>query len=422
MTVAAETPAAGASSASERAARAAQGESRLLRCAAQPVEAAIAALETGERGLDEAEVASRLEEFGPNTPGGVPKPSAAAQILERFKNPLALQLLAIAAVSLLLGDPRAAIMVGIMLLLSVVLGYVQEARSDKAAERLLSMVKIRCTVLRAGKQVELPMAALVPGDVVVLNAGSIIPADLRLISAKDFFVSQSALTGESMPVEKSAGPCESAGKGALELPNICFQGSNALSGAARGVVVNTGTSTYFGAISQKLAAQRIQTSFDRGIDSFTWLMVRFMIVMVSVVFLIVGLTKGNWGEALLFGLSVAVGLTPEMLPMIVTVNLSKGALAMSRKKVIVKRLHSIQNFGAMDVLCTDKTGTLTQDRVVLERHVDVTNRPSDDVLRYAYMNSYYQTGLRNLIDRAILAHSDQEVERTCRKVDEIPFD
>ena len=195
-----------------------------------------------------------------------------------------------------------------------------------------------------------------------------------------------------------------------------------LSGSARGLVVNTGIRTHFGSISEKLSGGRVQTSFDRGIAGFTWLMIRFMVVMVSVVFLIVGITKGDWVEALLFGLSVAVGLTPEMLPMIVTVNLSKGAMAMSKKKVIVKRLNSIQNFGAIDILCTDKTGTLTQDRVILEKHVDVTNRESDDVLRYAYMNSYYQTGLRNLLDRSVLSHSDLDVDRDCRKVDEIPFD
>ena len=208
----------------------------------------------------------------------------------------------------------------------------------------------------------------------------------------------------------------------MDLANACFQGSNVLSGSARGLVVNTGAYTYFGSISQKLAGQRVLTSFDKGMNDFTWLMIRFMVVMVAIVFVIVGVTKGNWLNALLFGMAVAVGLTPEMLPMIVTVNLSKGALAMSRKKVIVKRLNSIQNFGAMDILCTDKTGTLTQDRIVLERHVDVTGRESSDVLRYAYMNSYYQTGLRNLMDNAILAHGDIDVERSCGKVDEVPFD
>ncbi len=252
--------------------------------------------------------------------------------------------------------------------------------------------------------------------------GTLVPADLRLTATKDFFVSQSALTGESMPVEKSAAAAPAGVKAALELPNACFQGTNVLSGTARGVVINTGARTYFGAITRKLAGQRSKTSFDKGISGFTWLMIRFMVVMVAVVFLIIGITKHNWLDALLFGLAVAVGLTPEMLPMIVTVNLAKGALAMSKKKVIVKKLNSIQNFGAIDILCTDKTGTLTQDRVILEKYVDVSGKQSDEVLRYSYMNSFYQTGLRNLLDKAVLAHGEFEVERRCQKVDEIPFD
>jgi Mg2+-importing ATPase len=258
--------------------------------------------------------------------------------------------------------------------------------------------------------------------VVVLAAGSLIPADLRIISAKDFFVTQSALTGESMPVEKNADTNQPLGRTPFEFSNACFMGSNVLSGAARGVVLATGARTYFGSLAEKMLSKRDATSFDVGVRDFTWLMIRFMVVMVSITFLIVGLRDHDWIEALLFALSVAVGLTPEMLPMIMTVCLSKGALMMARKKVIVKHLHAIQNFGAMDVLCTDKTGTLTQDHVVLERYVDVANRTSEDVLRYAYMNSFYQTGLRNLLDRAILAHSELDVERNCRKVDEIPFD
>lgn len=345
-----------------------------------------------------------------------------ADILRRCRNPLVIQLLVICAVSAVMGDMRAASVVGGMVVLSVALSFVQENRSARAIEKLRAMVRSSVTALRGGREEEIPMSEVVPGDVVVLQAGSIIPADLRLIAAKDFFVSQSVLTGESMPVEKSADPAPASDKGIMETPNAGFLGSNVLSGSARGVVINTGVHTYFGSISESLARRHTQTSFDRGIAGFTWLMIRFMVVMVSAVFLIVGFTKGNWIEALLFGLSVAVGLTPEMLPMIVTVNLSKGAMSMSRRKVIVKQLPSIQNFGAIDILCTDKTGTLTQDRVVLEQHVDVTGRESEDVLRYAYMNSYYQTGLRNLLDRAVLSKGNLDVERNCRKVDEIPFD
>ncbi len=400
----------------------AAGEQELLDLAGLTSEAVLSKLGGGEKGLDDEAVRERRERYGPNLVESRRKLGVLGEIWERAKNPLVIQLLVIAGASLFMDDVPSAVVVGVMVVLSVALAYVQEARSNKAVEKLMSMVKTTCQVLRAGHERSVPLSELVPGDVVVLAAGSIIPADLRLISAKDFFVSQSALTGESMPIEKAAGPADAAGKGALDLANACFQGSNVLSGTARGVVVNTGEKTYFGGISKTLAGRRVMTSFDRGVEQFTWLMIKFMVVMVSIVFLIIGLTKHNWVEALMFGLSVAVGLTPEMLPMIVTVNLSKGALAMSKKKVIVKRLNSIQNFGAMDVLCTDKTGTLTQDKIVLERHVDVTNRESDDVLRYAYMNSYYQTGLRNLLDKAILSHKDLDVERACRKVDEIPFD
>ena len=385
-------------------------------------EEALQRMAVTEAGLTEDQVESARAIHGLNDLGAKKRVGLLLELAERCRNPLVIQLLVICVVSLAMGDVRSAVVVGAMIVLSVVLAYVQEHRSSKAVDRLQAMVSANCLVMRGGLETELPISAVVPGDIVVLQAGSLIPADLRLISAKDFFVSQSSLTGESMPVEKHADLTEIAGRGVIELQNACFQGSNVLSGTARGVVVNTGRMTQFGSISEKLSGERVQTSFDKGIAGFTWLMIRFMVVMVSVVFLIVGFHSHNWAEALLFALSVAVGLTPEMLPMIVTVNLSKGAIAMSRKKVIVKRLSAIQNFGAIDILCTDKTGTLTQDRVILEEHVDVTNRNSDDVLRYAYMNSYYQTGLHNLLDRSILQHTELEVERGCRKVDEIPFD
>jgi len=399
-------------------------EQRLIEICKLTPEEALARFHVTEAGLDPEEVESARREFGCNDLGTRKELGFVMEILQRCKNPLVIQLLLICVISAAppSDDPITASIVGLMIFLSVILGYVQEHRSSKAVEKLQAMVETNCLVIRSGKEVEAPMVDIVPGDIIVLQAGAIIPADIRLITAKDFFVSQSSLTGESMPVEKMTGPSDIAGRGVIELQNACFQGSNVLSGTARGVVVNTGLRTHFGSISEKLSGERVQTSFDRGIAAFTWLMIRFMAVMVSVVFLIVGLTKHNWEEALIFALSVSVGLTPEMLPMIVTVNLSKGALAMSRKKVIVKRLNSIQNFGAIDILCTDKTGTLTQDRVILEKAVDVTTRDSEDVLRYAYMNSYYQTGLRNLLDRSVLSHSEFDVERGCRKVDEIPFD
>ena len=380
-----------------------------------------AELRSGRDGLTAEVAADRLHEVGPNAVAAGRHHTFLSDIFERCRNPLASQLLVIALVSYLMGDLRSAVVVGGMLVLSVSLAYFQETRSTRAVEQLQKLVKTATDVIREGKTVEVPLEEIVPGDVVVLAAGSLIPADIRILSAKDFFVTQSALTGESMPVEKSA-ELPAPGKTPLESPNACFMGTNVLSGSARAVVLTTGAQTFFGALSQKMLAKRELTSFETGIKSFTWLMIRFMIVMVSLTFMIVGITKHNWVEALLFALSVAVGLTPEMLPMIITVCLGKGALQMAKKKVIVKHLNAIQNFGAMDVLCTDKTGTLTQDHVVLERYVDVTNRSSEDVLRYAYMNSHYQTGLRNLLDRAVLAHSDIDVEKNCRKVDEIPFD
>ena len=397
-------------------------ERRLAQLCGIPVEEAMARLGVTNRGLDAEAVEGRRQEYGRNEITSGKQGGPLVEILRRCRNPLVIQLLVIAVVSFAMGDRKATIVVGGMVVLSVGLTYVQESRSSRAVEQLKAMIHTNATVLRDGKEGEVPLADLVPGDLVVLDAGAMVPADLRIVRAKDLFVAQSALTGESMPVEKTAASYAVEDRSVLSLESACFQGTSVVSGAGLGLVVNTGTRTCFGAISAKLSQIVTETSFDKGIKAFTWLMVRFMLVMVCTVFLIIGLTKGHWGEALLFGLAVAVGLTPEMLPMIVTVNLSKGAIGLARKKVIVKRLSSIQNFGAIDILCTDKTGTLTQDRVVLERHVDVTGRSSEDVLRYAYLNSYYQTGLRNLLDRAVLARADLDVERTCRKVDEIPFD
>ncbi|MCX8110402.1 MAG: magnesium-translocating P-type ATPase, partial [Syntrophorhabdaceae bacterium] len=336
---------------------------------------------------------------------------------------LVIQLLVIAIISAIIGEMKSTWIVTSMILLSVGLSYVLDRRSHQAVEALGRRVQSRAFVIRDGVETEVKISEIVPGDIVLLQAGSVIPADIRIIWAKDFFVSESALTGESMPVEKMASNADPKTSSALELTNACFLGTSVTSGVARALVINTGQKTLFGAISERLTEKREETNFDQGIRSFTWLMIRFMIVMVCGVFFIVGMTKGNWLEALLFGVSIAVGLTPEMLPMIVTVNLAKGALNMAKKKVIVKRLPSIQNFGAIDVLCTDKTGTLTQDRVVLERHVDILGHTSEDVLHYAYLNSYFQTGLRNLIDRAVIEFAeDLDAEQNCRIIDELPFD
>jgi len=271
-----------------------------------------------------------------------------------------------------------------------------------------------------------PLSRLVPGDIVQLAAGDMVPADVRVLSAKDLFLNQSALTGEALPVERKAEPAPDGQDNPLDLANICYLGSNVESGSATAVVLLTGDRTYFGSLATSIAGQRQLTSFDLGVNKFTWLMIRFIAVMVPAVFLINGFCRHNWMEAFLFAMAVAVGLTPEMLPMIVTVNLAKGALAMARKKVIVKRLNAIQNFGAMDVLCTDKTGTLTQGKIVLEKYLDAEGEPSDRVLEFGYLNSYHHTGLKNLMDEAILAHEDLEestkAKEKYRKIDEIPFD
>jgi Mg2+-importing ATPase len=399
-----------------------ENERRLVSLCSQPAAEALAALSTTPRGLTSEEAARRLTEYGPNELSRSKNLGFWADIFQRCRSPLVVQLLIIAIVSGLIGQLESTAIVGAMILLSVGLSYVLDRRSGRAVESLGKRVQSRTLVLRDGQETEIRISEVVPGDIVVLHAGSIIPADLRLLAVKDFFVSQSALSGESMAVEKSAEARPAPDQAVADVANACFLGTNVTSGTARGVVVNTGTRTLFGAIAERLTERREETSFDRGVRSFTWLMIRFMTVMVFAVFLIVGLTKGNWLEALLFGLSIAVGLTPEMLPMIVTVNLAKGALTMAGKKVIVKRLPAIQNLGAIDILCTDKTGTLTQDDVVLERHVGITGLESQDVLNYAYLNSYYQTGLRNLIDRAVLERADLDAEHDCRLVDELPFD
>ncbi len=390
---------------------------------------AVARMNSSASGLSGEEAEDRLREFGSNLLFRGKKHNIAIDLLLRFKNPLVIQLLVICVVSLVMADFRSATVVGGMIFLSVFLAFFQEKMSDRAAEELQKLVQTTTIVIREGIEEEIIIRDVVPGDVVVLQAGSIIPADSRILQAKDFFVSQSALTGESMPVEKFAAPNNLDLREPLSFSNACFQGSNVVSGSAKALIVNTGQNTFLGAISSTLTEGKEKTSFDKGVKSFVWLMMRFMMVMVTAVFMIVGFTKfssanpwQSWINALLFALSVAVGLTPEMLPMIITVCLSKGTIAMSKKKVIVKKLKAIQNFGAMNILCTDKTGTLTQDNIVLERYVDVTNRKSEDVLRYAYMNSFYQTGLKNLLDKSILSHEELDVEKTCRKVDELPFD
>jgi Mg2+-importing ATPase len=376
--------------------------------------------ETSLQGLTEKEAEKRLREYGYNEPAKKKKISVLAQFLSKFLSPLSLALLVIVAVSLFFGEKISALFIFVMVLISVILDFVQEYRSGKEVEKLNELIHTNAAVIRDNIEREMNIKHIVPGDIVVLNAGDMVPADLRLISCKDLFINQASLTGESFPVEKGFLPVTASSTS--ELKNIAFMGSSVVTGTGIGVVVRTGTSTAFGEISKSLTAPAVETSFDRGVRQFTLLMIRLIIILVIVIFLTIFVFKhGLFKDALLFSLAVAVGLTPEMLPMLVTLNLSKGAISMAKKKVIVKRLSSIQNLGAMDVLCTDKTGTITLDKIILEKHCDVEGKEDEDVLRFAYINSSYQTGLTNLLDRTILSHEKLLIKHY-KKIDEIPYD
>jgi len=386
-----------------------------------------AKLNTRPEGLTGVEAQERFERCGPNVLAKDQRAGVLKLLWRAVLNPLVLLLAGLATISFATGDFRSAVVMLSMIVLSVGLKLIQETRADSAAAKLRAMISVTATVSRDGATQEIAITQLVPGDVVQLTAGDMVPGDVRIVKAKDLFVSQGSLTGESFPVEKSEIQTSSADAltAPLALGNVAFLGTSVESGAASAVVLATGKNTYLGSMAESLQEPQPQTAFDRGIAQFTWLMVRFMLVMVPLVFLINGLTKHNWMQAFFFALAVAVGLTPEMLPMIVTVCLSNGAVAMGHKKVIVKRINAIQNLGAMDVLCTDKTGTLTTDRVVLERYCNVMLRSDDDVLALAYVNSHFQTGLKNVLDRAVLAHAETHVEANVSaftKVDEIPFD
>ncbi|MEC5144841.1 magnesium-translocating P-type ATPase [Chitinophaga sp. 212800010-3] len=400
-----------------------------------------AMLDSRAEGLSEWQVSEKLKKYGLNEVMHEKAPAWYKQLLKAFVNPFIFILLTIAAISIITDvvlppaadrDFKTIIVVSIMVLFSVLLRFIQEFRSNKAAEQLKSMVKTTATVLRntddkGSFKREIDIKEIVPGDTIFLSAGDMIPADCRIVQSKDLFVSQAMLTGESLPVEKRNLPIRDTDtKSPLELDNICFMGTNVVSGSATAIVVTTGNQTYFGSLSNAIVGKRAETSFDKGVNKVSYLLIRFMLVMVPLVFLINGLTKHDWMEAFLFAIAVAVGLTPEMLPMIVTANLAKGAVNMSKRKVIVKRLNAIQNIGAMDILCTDKTGTLTMDKIVLEKHLNVFGAEDDEVLKWAYLNSYHQTGLKNLLDHAVLEHVELhdylKVEEYFLKVDEIPFD
>jgi P-type Mg2+ transporter len=426
-----------------------QGFQDLAEAARADQATVLAQLCSSATGLTWDEASKRLRQFGPNELASRQPPAWPVVLWHALQHPFNAVLAALAIVSFATGDFKAGFVMFSMIVLSAGLRFWQEMKSQVQAESLRELVRNETTVLRAGNKgvdrkpnaldrvaSDIPTRDLVPGDLVKLSAGDMIPGDLRLLESRDLFVTQSALTGEAMPVEKyeperRLAPRESAvreGPSAevLDSPHLLFMGSSIVSGTGKALVLTTGQQTCFGAMAEKLVGQRPQTAFDHGVKSVSWLLIKFMLVMAPTVFLTNGLLKHDWLDAFLFAIAIAVGLTPEMLPMIVNANLARGAIALSKHKTIVKHLHAIQNFGAMDVLCTDKTGTLTQDKVVLIRHVDVHGLESQRVLEHAYLNSLFQTGLKNLLDRAVIDRGEQlglrDIARTWWKQDEIPFD
>ena len=382
--------------------------------------------DTSPLGLSIEQWRKNYKKYGPNHFNLVKEITPSLRFLKILFSPLSILLLVLSLASYLTGERAGAVMIALMVLLSTSLTFFQEYKSNQAAKKLQSLVSTKVLVVRSGIESEVDMTQIVPGDLVRLSVGDLIPADLRIITSKDLFINQASLTGESLPVEKSHINLAHDAPSTLDWVNLAYMGSHVVSGMGDAIVLRTGDSSFFGQVALETTAQNKVSSFDRGIRKFTLLMLRLMVAMIPTVFLINGLIKGDWLEAALFAIAVGVGLAPEMLPMLVTINLAKGAIVLSRKKVIIKRLNAVQNLGAMNILCTDKTGTLTQDRIILEKHVDVNGQEDARVLEYAYLNSHYQSGLRNLLDVAILKHVDVHEklhdENTYQKIDEIPFD
>jgi len=425
--------------------RADRAKRRLLNAAAKPYETLLIQYDNSFEGYDEEKVDEMRDQYGANIITRQEKVTVFHRLWDAFINPFTVVLFVLAILSFITDviaaapgdkDPTAVIIVLTMVFISGMIRFVQEYRSGGAAEKLNEMVETTVSVVRLyemedsdetySEYREIPLDEVVVGDVIKLAAGDIIPADLRILHAKDLFISQSSLTGESEPVEKFGVPIPGKQTNPLDLLNLAFMGSTVISGSASAMALAVGDDTVLGGIAGQIQEKTPPTSFEKGVSAVSWLLIRFMLVMVPVVLFVNGFTKGDWLQAFLFALSVAVGLTPQMLPMIVSTNLAKGAVSMSRKKVIVKEINAIQNFGAMDILCTDKTGTLTQDKIILEYHLDVHGNTDTRVLRHAFLNSYYQTGLRNLMDVSIIerAHEEKVVEGegSHTKVDEIPFD
>lgn len=420
---------------------------RIQFAATHPIQETLGYLNTTLCGLEPGKVEENRSEYGSNKVTREKKKTLPQRLAGAFINPFTAILFCLALVSSftdmifphfsLFGcvpkdfDCLTVVIILTMVFLSRTLRFVQESRSGNAAEKLLAMITTTCTVTRKGQEMaEIPLDEVVVGDIVHLSAGDMLPADVRILDAKDLFVSQASLTGESEPIEKI--PMVNETRDAItDYTNIAFMGSNVISGSASAVVVTVGDHTLFGSMASEVAHEAVETSFSKGVNAVSWVLIRFMLVMVPLVFVANGITKGDWLSAFLFGISIAVGLTPEMLPMIVTTCLAKGAVSMSKKQTIVKNLNSIQNFGAIDILCTDKTGTLTQDKVVLEYHLNVNGEDDLRVLRHAYLNSYFQTGYKNLMDVAIIQKTEEEeaddpqlvdLSEHYVKVDEIPFD
>lgn len=412
---------------------------KLFLAASQSAKHIYSYFESRKEGLYHAEAVERLKQVGKNEIASEKQNNWFTMLIKAFINPFIGILMFLALISIVLDVLLAAqedrewmtvIIITSMVIISGLLRFQQEWKSKRASEALQKLVTNKVSVFRKGYEmfVDVNFTEIVPGDVIFLSAGDMIPADVRIIEAKDLFVSQSSLTGESDAVEKTSELTKQPPKtgSVIELSNICFMGSNVISGSAKAIVVTTGNNTYMGTIAKGIVGVRAQTSFDKGINKVSVLLIRFMLVMVPFVFLVNGITKGDWLQAFIFAVSVAVGLTPEMLPMIVTSNLAKGAVKMSKHKTIVKNLNAIQNFGAMNILCTDKTGTLTHDKIVLERYLNMAGEEDVRVLRHAYFNSFFQTGLKNLMDKAILSHTEElgfhNLEKEYSKIDEIPFD
>ena len=409
----------------------------LQEMAQKDIEEVFLDLNSTEEGLDQAQSDQKLKDFGLNEVTYEKRKPWYIYLLRSFLDPFILILLFIIFITyftdIAFAHPAdksytTIVIISVLIAISVLLRFTQEYKSQITADNLKELVPTTTAIKRKGKKPEeINMKYVVPGDVIYLAAGDLIPADMRIITATDLFISQSSLTGESEPVEKFTYDKNSgSNENVADLDNIALMGTIVVSGSARGVVLRTGNNSYFGSIAKSISKDVGETSFEEGVKSVSVLLMKFMFVMVPIVFLINGLTKGDWLSALIFAISIAVGLTPEMLPTIVSTNLAKGANSLSKKKIVVKRLNSIQNFGAMDILCTDKTGTLTEDKIILEAYLNITGNEDENVLLHGYLNSFHQTGLKNLLDLAVIKRGDetgiQDQVKMYTKIDEIPFD